>query len=354
MAPTDTTTTETRDGYARDYVTLPPVRVGDRVRVTYTSGQTGTEQVREGEVREVAVNGFEFDHGKEGKGYRTGVREHEHGGRVDRRVSTLSYEERADVWGHASNLNTKHTAPESVTVENLTAAAEATETAVDPLALEEGDTLTVTYVSVYGDHPTKTVVGEVSRVETRGYTEWPEDGRAADATFVPILVQATLVVPGDADREVSSHYEDITETKRVVFWSHSGEWEVDAVESRNGARWHRISRRVSDAQASRSPRVETDGGREYHARIEWSLHDTRHGRIVSYTDPDSTGMDYGHATDRDKEAAIRAFHKEILRATEGRLGDLPVGETVAALTWEAEGEDPATEWHLGDPDAPEE
>lgn len=94
------------DGYDREYVTLPPVREGDRVRVTYTSEQTGEEMTRVGTVVKVHVNGFHLDCGREG--YRTSVRQHDEivgskKGETYTSVSTLS-EHSPGQYGHAAHL----------------------------------------------------------------------------------------------------------------------------------------------------------------------------------------------------------------------------------------------------------
>jgi len=108
-------------GYERDYVRLPAVEEGDRVRVNYVSGQNDSEQSREGEVVEVHVNGFTFVHDSADEGYGTSVRDHSrHEGGVRRRVGTVRKTDRG-TWGHAADLNRRRTAPERTPVENLSA-----------------------------------------------------------------------------------------------------------------------------------------------------------------------------------------------------------------------------------------
>lgn len=102
--------------YARDYVELPEVAEGDRVRVAYVSGQNDSEQERTGEVREIHANGFRFVHDSADEGYATSVRDHRANEGVTRRVSTLKETPRG-TWGHASTLNRGHSSAEETTVE---------------------------------------------------------------------------------------------------------------------------------------------------------------------------------------------------------------------------------------------
>lgn len=135
----------------------------------------------------------------------------------------------------------------------------------DPTDLAEGDELTVSYVSTYGNNPTKTFVGIVDDVEVYGVRK-SED----DPTFVPVRVEATLVVP-DETRNTADHYTDVRRTKRVEFMlaSDMETWESYRVETRNGYRWSRLSRLVTkptvslnaqDDDADESVELVTDGG----------------------------------------------------------------------------------------------
>jgi len=115
---------DAQNGYERDYVQLPAVSEGDEVRVHYKSGQTHTEQSREGVVEEVHVNGFMFDHGD--MGYRTSVRDqldsrvesHRNDPPIRRHLGTLKRTPRG-TWRHVSELNRRHDDPEETTVEVL-------------------------------------------------------------------------------------------------------------------------------------------------------------------------------------------------------------------------------------------
>lgn len=123
-------TTADDRGYRRDYVELPEVEEGDRVRVAYVSGQNASEQERTGEVVEVHANGFTFVHESGDEGYATSVRDHEdkrveeyrNDPPIRRRLGTVVWEERSEenamdsAYVHAAELNRRHESPDEVEV----------------------------------------------------------------------------------------------------------------------------------------------------------------------------------------------------------------------------------------------
>ncbi|QPL12267.1 hypothetical protein HrrHc1_230 [Halorubrum phage Hardycor1] len=121
------------------------------------------------------------------------------------------------------------------TADDMTA-TELDELTIDDLRdLTEGDRVEVTYESVYGDLGneqafTATVLG----VEV---DEWVNTD-AADVTV-------DLAHEGDDDR--ADVFDDIVETRRLSFLFYEGEVGTVDVETRNGARWHRLARHGSDS-----------------------------------------------------------------------------------------------------------
>jgi hypothetical protein len=104
--------------YDRDYVDLPPVETGDRVRVAYVSNQTNSTQERAGEVVEIHANGFTFVHDSGDEKLATSVRDHEDhitDRPIQRRIVTVK--KRDGRYVHATELNRNHEAPMETTVE---------------------------------------------------------------------------------------------------------------------------------------------------------------------------------------------------------------------------------------------